>query len=245
MALLENNVLVPTKHGRMPAFTACPDGPGSFPAIIFYMDAPGFREELCNMGRRIAKHGYYCIVPDLYYRLGTLRFDLPRRNDVMSTVIRAAMNHLTNQDVYEDTGGILQYLDAQDKVKPGKVGCVGHCMSGRYVTTVAARYPHRFAAAVSLYGVGIVTDQPDSPHLIVDQVQGELYYAFAETDHTVPDNVIPDLTKALDKGKVKYTLEKIPGTEHGFQFAERAPYHPEAAEHVWDKMFELYDRTLR
>ena len=65
--------------------------------IILYMDAPGFREELRNMARRIAKHGYFCLLPDLYYRLGTLRFDIPRRNDAMSVVIRGAMLSLTQR----------------------------------------------------------------------------------------------------------------------------------------------------
>ena len=74
--MMEKDVLIPTKYGSMPAFAACPSGPGPYPAVILYMDAPGFREELKNMARRMAKHGYYCLLPDLYYRLGTLRFDL-------------------------------------------------------------------------------------------------------------------------------------------------------------------------
>ena len=123
MGLIEKDVIVTTKHGRMPAFAACPDTEGTVPAIIFYMDAPGFRTELCNMARRIAKHGYYCLLPDMYYRLGTVRFDLPRRNDGMSGVIRAAMNHLTNADVVDDTSAMLAWLDAQAEVSPGKVGC--------------------------------------------------------------------------------------------------------------------------
>src|ERR1700730_18160858 len=89
--MIEQDVLVNTRYGRQPAFAACPDAPGPFPAIILYMDAPGFRKELRIMGKRIAKHGYFCLVPDLYYRLGTLRFDIPRRNHAMSVVIRGAM----------------------------------------------------------------------------------------------------------------------------------------------------------
>ena len=79
-------------------------------------------------------------------------------------------------------------------MKPGPVGCVGHCMSGCFVTTVAARYPTRIAAAAALYGIGIVTDQPDSPHLLLDRVKGELYYAFAEVDPSVVSayEAIPD-----------------------------------------------------
>src|SRR5271155_2660307 len=156
--MIERDVIVTTKHGRMPTFLAAPDGPGPHPGIIFYMDAPGIREELRNMARRIAKHGYMCLLPDLYYRLGTVRFDIPRRDDGMSAVIRASMNHLTNARVVDDTAALLAQFDAMDNVTPGKVGCVGHCMSGQYITTIAAKFPPRMVAAASLYGVGIITD---------------------------------------------------------------------------------------
>ena len=99
--MIESEVIVTTKHGRMPTFMAAPDGDEQHPGIILYMDAPGIREELRNMARRIAKHGYFCLLPDLYYRLGHLRFDIPRRNEAMSVVIRGAMNSLMTE-VIED-----------------------------------------------------------------------------------------------------------------------------------------------
>ena len=96
---------------------ACPrsrraDGSGSIPPVIFYMDAPGPREELRNMARRIAKQGYFCLLPDMYYRLGTVRFDIPRRDDAMSAVIRASMNSVTNALVTDDTAAVRAWLDA-------------------------------------------------------------------------------------------------------------------------------------
>jgi carboxymethylenebutenolidase len=243
--MIEKDVIVTTKYGPMPSFAVCPDQPGQFPGIIFYMDAPGIREELRNMCRRIAKHGYFCLLPDLFYRLGTIRLDVARRDDHMMNVFRAAMNSLTNAMIADDTGGMIQWLDGQDKVKPGPIGCVGHCMSGRLITTAAARYPTRMMAAGSLYGVGIVTDQEDSPHKLLDQVKGELYFGFAETDHTVPDNVIPDLKAAIKRTGVKATVEVFKGTMHGFAFAERAAYHPVAAEESWSRLFTLWDRNLK
>ena len=243
--MIEKDVMVPTKHGLLPSFVAAPESSAPLPPVILYMDAPGIREELRNLARRIARSGYVCILPDMYYRLGTVRFDIPRRNDGMSGVIRAAMNSLSNEQVTDDTAGLLAWLDAQDNVRSGPVGCVGYCMSGQYITTVAARFPHRIASAVSLYGVGIVTDKPDSPHLLVDKVRGELYYAFAETDGSVPAHVIPALTEALNAADTKYDLEICPGTTHGFQFPARADYHAEESERVWTKMFALWDRTLR
>jgi carboxymethylenebutenolidase len=243
--MIEKEVVVTTKHGAMPTFAACPEGPGPYPGIIFYMDAPGIREELRNMARRIARHGYFCLLPDMYYRLGTIRFDVPRRDEAMMAVIRAAMNHLTNAFVVDDTAALLAYLDAQDRAKPGPVGCVGHCMSGQYITTVAARFPHRVAAAASLYGVGIITDKEDSPHRLLDHIKGELYYAFAETDHAVPAHIPGELKTLLDKVDAKYELKVFPGTQHGFCFPERAAYDALAAEETWSKIFAMWDRNLK
>ena len=132
--MIENEVIVTTKHGRMPTFMAAPEGEGPFPGIIFYMDAPGIREELRNMARRITKHGYVCLLPDMYYRLGSLRFDVNRRDDEMFQCMRAAMNSLSNAKVMDDTAGLLGFIDSQDKAKAGPVGCVGYCMIGQYIT---------------------------------------------------------------------------------------------------------------
>jgi carboxymethylenebutenolidase len=245
MGLKENHVTVTTKHGKCPAFTVCPDEGGPFPAIIFYMDAPGFREELCNMSRRIAKQGYYVLLPDMYYRLGTCRFDLPRRDDPMSTVIRAAMHHLSLERVNDDTACWIQYLDAQPEVADGDMGCVGHCMSGQYITNAAAFFPERIKAAVGFYGVGIVTDKDDSPHLFVDRIKAEMFYSFGENDAVVPDAVIPVLKKALQKAKVKHHVEQPKGSLHGYMFAERAAYNAAVADASWKRMIALYDRNLK
>jgi carboxymethylenebutenolidase len=208
------------------------------------MDAPGIREELRDMARRIAKAGYYCLLPDLYYRLGMVRFDVPRRNAPMSAVIRAAMHSVTNAEVVEDTRGMIAFLDAQPQVKAGPLGCVGHCMSGPFVTAAAAAFP-RMKATASLYGVGVVTDSPDSSHLQVDKIRGEIYFGFAEVDPAVPANVVPDLTAALDKAGTNYKLETLAGAHHGFCFAARPSYEPIASEKVWETLVDLWDRNLK
>jgi carboxymethylenebutenolidase len=229
----------------MRAFAACPDAPGAYPPVILYMDAPGWREELKNMTRRIARQGYFCVLPDLYYRVGRLEFDTTRRDDPMSTVIRAARLTVTNANITDDTGGILAFIDAQDKAKAGPVGIAGHCMSGSYVMTAAARYPTRIAACAAYYGVDIVTDKPDSAHLIVDKINAEVYLSFAEKDATVPDNVIPTIRDVLKQHRIVHDVEQVPGTLHGYLFAERAAYNPVAAEAAWAKTFALFERRLR
>ncbi|MEK9965263.1 MAG: dienelactone hydrolase family protein [Rhodospirillaceae bacterium] len=246
--MAEKEFDIATPDGVMPTFAAWPDpdehGPGPYPVVVMYMDAPGIREELYDFARRIAGQGYYAVLPDLYYRLGLIRFDLARRTEKMGEMIFAAWHGLTNAGVASDTGAILAALGDVEAASDGPMGSVGYCMSGAFITTVAGRFPDRFAANVSLYGVWIVTEQEDSPHLLAPRIEGEMYYAFAEHDHWVPDNVIPDLTAALDAAGVPHEIETYPGTEHGFAFPQREVYHEPSAEIVWGKMFDLYARVL-
>jgi carboxymethylenebutenolidase len=235
---------VPTPDGTMGCFAVHPDGPGPFPAVILYMDAPGIREELRDFARRIAGDGYFCLLPDMYYRNGTLRFDFSMDRDNVFKLVMATMATLDVARVMRDTGGMIDWLDAHPKAR-GPYGCVGYCMSGQYVVAAAGTYPHKIVATASLYGVGIVTDKPDSPHLLAPAIKGELYLGFAAHDPWVPDNVIPDLTRALDAAGVAYECEIHPDTEHGFCFPQRPAYVKDRAEIAWDKMMRMYERRLK
>jgi carboxymethylenebutenolidase len=241
--MIEEIVQIRTEAGAMETFTARPDS-GRYPAVILYMDAPGIREELYDFARRIAGEGYYVLLPDMYYRQGRLRFDMSKMDDAMRKEMFGAMSTLSNKLVMDDTRGMLAFLSSAEGAKPGKRGCIGYCMSGQYVVSAAGTYPDDFAAAASLYGVGIVTTAADSPHLLAPRIKGELYLGFAGHDPYVPDNVIPDLRATLDSCDVRYRLDIWPGTEHGFCFPQRAAYAERAAEDVWKIVFDLYRRTL-
>ncbi len=118
-------------------------------------------------------------------------------------------------------------------------------MSGRFVVSVAAAYPNDFAAIASYYGVGIMTEAEDSPHLLMDRIRGEVYLAFAADDPHVPREVVDALPGVLEASGCPHRIEVYPGTEHGFAFPERAVYVKPAAERHWERMLALFDRRLR
>lgn len=242
--MIERDVDITTKHGVVPGFLAAPDANGPWPAVVLYMDAPGIREELRNLTRRIAKQGYVCILPDLYHRYGHLRFDIPRRSEGMSAVIKAAYLSLTDDNIDEDTAGIIGFLAAQPEVKPGKIGAIGFCMSGRFVTTAARSFPEHFACAASMYGTRLVTDEPDSPHLDLAGISAEMYYAFGTIDQTTPPDYIKTFTECLDKASVNYDMDIYENVDHGFAFVERPVYSAAAAEQSWEKIFAMFKRNL-
>jgi len=242
--VIESDILISTRAEQMPAFAVHPgssDGP--FAPVIFYMDAPGFRPELKNMARRIGREGYYVLLPDLYYRLGTIHMKYDRNNEHVIKVMRAARGSLTDEMIYEDTASM--HLDRQDVVKPGKVGSVGHCMSGSFIMTVAARFPNRMAAAAGFYGTQIITDKPDSPHLIAPNIKGEVLLCFAEVDDYVQAEIPARIKDILDGAGVRNEVEVVKGTRHAFCFPQRSSYHPEEAEKAWEKLRALFARTLK
>ena len=117
-------------------------------------------------------------------------------------------------------------------------------MSGRYAISAAARYPDRVTAAASIYGVQLVTDAPDSPHLTARQASAELYVACAETDSYAPPEMIAALDATFKSDFVNAEIEWYPGTHHGFAFPQRAVYDKAAAERHWVRLHSLFGRHL-
>ncbi|MGI9324760.1 MAG: dienelactone hydrolase family protein [Pseudomonadales bacterium] len=236
------NADVPTPDGNMDCFIAHPDSDGPFAPVILYMDVPGIREELRDFARRFASEGYLCVLPDLYYRNGKVRFDLSKGEAELQRMF-AVGGALTNAMIVSDTQGILNYLQSMP-IAQDKIGIVGHCMSGQFVLSVAGTFPERIKATAALYGTRMVTDKADSPHLLLGNVQGELYLGFAEHDPYVEDFVIPTLVDTLQEHGIDYRLEEHEGTEHGFCFPARPGYDAQASERVWKTLFDMFERQL-
>ena len=244
--MIEKKLQVQTADGVMETFLAHPDDEAPMPVVVLYMDAPGIREELYGFARRIAAEGYCCLLPDLYYRRGRIRMDLQNMTPEQGRDMFAHMRSLNNALVLSDTEALLQAAISEPLAAPGPKGCIGYCMSGQYIMSVAGTYSEDFRASVSCYGVGIVSSKPDSPHLLASNVRGEIFFAFAEEDEYVPDEVIPTLSETLDKHSVTHEIDTYSGTQHGFCFPERGgAYNEEAAEDVWRRSFELFERQLK
>ena len=239
-----------TVDGLMDVFICHPEENGPFPAIIIYMDAPGIREELRDMARRLGTVGYYVMLPNLYYRNGregNYGFDLSkiRTDEVEREKMFDVMHTLTNAGVISDTKPMLEYVRANSQANNGPVGCVGYCMSGQFVVSIAATYSDDFTAIASFYGVGILTEKPDSPHLNVGDITGRLYLGFASEDPHVPQTVLDRLPQIMQDAEVDHRIEIYPGTEHGFAFPQRPVYVKAAGERHWERLFALFGQKLR
>ena len=243
--MIERRIDITTAAGRMSTFVCHPERGGPHPVIQFFMDAPGIREELRDMARRLAAAGYYVLLPNLYYRSGVEELGPFVGDPAARERIFGYMRTLTIPLVMDDADALLGHADNDAAASSGPAGCVGYCMSGQFAVAAAARHPARIAAAASIYGTRLVTDQPDSPHLSGRQAKAALYFCCAEIDEYAPLEMIERLRESLRDGGVDAEVEIYPGVHHGFAFPQRPAYDKAAAERHWERLFDLFGRTLR
>jgi len=243
--MIERQLDIATKDGASSTFIVHPDRGGPHPVIVFLMDAPAIREELRDMARRFATSGYYVMLPNLYYRsgvmeLGPIDFD---PNSAWRRQMTEEMNKLSIPMVLDDVAGMLVFAEADKAADVSRVGTVGYCMSGRFAITAAARWPERVKATASIYGVRLVTEEDDSPHLIAKRSPAEFYFACAERDHWAPQAMVEQLQREL-KG-ANGEVEQYADTDHGFAFPGRPAYRKLAAEQHWERLLSLFERRLK
>jgi carboxymethylenebutenolidase len=245
--MIEEILDIKMTDGEMETFICRPERGGPFPAVFLLMDAPGIREELYQMTRRLAAVGYYVVLPNLYYRAGKdTKYgpDVLEKDSAENQRMRAVRTKMTIPPVMQDFGDMLAYVDTQDEVKPGPVGTHGYCLSGPFSLAAAARFPDRVAAAASFYGTWLVSDAEESPHLNLGRTKGELYISCAEHDELAPPEMVAELKSLFDASGAKGELEIHPGVHHGFAFPERWCYDLPAAERHWERLIALYRRNL-
>ncbi len=247
--MIEHQVDILTPDGVMETFVCHPDRDGPHPAILFFMDAPGMREELRDMARRIASVGYVVILPNLYYRHGRNTVcdlaALAQENSPERARMFQLMASLTQPMLMRDADAMIAYARSLPDVAQGKMGAVGYCMSGPTVFALAGNRSETIGAAASIYGVSLLTEADDSPHLAADNISGEMYFACAETDQWAPLSMIDALRDHLGRINIRHEIEIYPKTHHGFAFPGRAVYDKAAAERHWVRLFALFARNLK
>ena len=240
---------VPTEDGVADSYLVVPDGDGPHPGVLIFMDAFGLRPRLEEMADRIAEQGYAVFVPNLLYRGGRAPLvdpaglQDPETRGALFEQVMPLIQGLTTAKLAGDTRSYLDFFAAQDGVDPGPVVAVGYCMGGTNALKAIEAYPDRIKAVASFHGGRLATDQPDSPHLGVGSITGELYFAHADNDRSMTSEQIETLEEALDKAGVTYTSEVYEGAPHGFTMSDTASYHEAGERRHWVNLFALLERV--
>ena len=255
LPVVETEVTVKTPDGNADAAFFRPST-GTYPGVLVWPDAFGLRPSMRAIGRRLAAEGYAVLVPNPFYRIGKapmyesaagVDFRDPQTMQKLGPLM-GSVNAAGNAE--KDAAAYIGFLDAQPQVdKTKKAGTQGYCMGGALVVRTAAALPGRIGAGASFHGGGLVTDKPDSPHLLAPRIRGRMYFGVAMND----DQRQPD---AKDKLKAAFAEAGVPAqvevyaARHGWCVVDMpneagAPIYNEAeAVRAWVKLLELYRAGL-
>ena len=256
LKIVEKDVEIKTPDGTCDAAFYYPAA-GSHPGVLIWTDVFGLRPVFREFGRRLASAGYAVLVPNPFYRTAKAPvFGDVSSFDFANDADRAKLPPLTTPlnaagAADSDARAYIAFLDAQPQVnRSRKIGVQGYCMGGPLMMKTAAVVPDRVGAGASFHGGGLVTDKPDSPHLLAPKIKARLYLAIASSDDTRQPDAKDKLREAFAAAKVPAEIEVYAGSQHGWCMPDmpmhdgKPIYNQPDAERAWNKLLILYRSAL-
>ena len=243
-AVSEADIDVTTPDGVADCYFVHPTS-GAHPGVLIWPDAFGLRSAKKQMGRRLAESGYSVLVVNQYYRT--------QRAPVVNTTnfaevrdkLRPLMGSLNAGTQTRDARAFVSFLDTQPAVdRNRKMGTMGYCMGGPFTMRTAAAVPDRIGAAASFHGGGLVTDQADSPHLLVPEMKAHYLFAIAENDDKNQPEAKDVLRDAFARAGLPAEIEVYAGAMHGWCPPDSTVYHEAQAERTWSRLLALFENAL-
>jgi carboxymethylenebutenolidase len=238
----ESDVTIKTPDGECDAYFVAPTS-GAHAAVLVWPDIFGLRPAFRQMGKRLAEEGYSVLVVNPFYR----QKKAPTAPNGASTPIpdvlplMQALNATTNTT---DAKAFIAWLDSRPEVdKNKKIGTTGYCMGGPIVMRTAAAVPNRVGAGGSFHGGGLVTKNPDSPHLLIPQMKAQFLIAVAENDDMREPETKTVLKDAFAVAKLSAEVEVYPAA-HGWCPPDSQVYSQDQAERAWTRMLALFEKAL-
>ncbi len=240
----DSEIEVPTPDGVADSYFVHPTT-GAHAGVLIWPDAFGLRPAKRQMARRLAESGYSVLVVNQYYRsqrapiVGSTDFGAER------DTLMPLMGTLNADTHMRDARAFVSFLDGQSSVDVNrKVGTMGYCMGGPITMRTAAAVPDRIGAGASFHGGGLVTDQPNSPHLLVPQMQAHYLFAIAENDDQNQPEAKDVLREAFAAAGLPAEIEVYDGALHGWCPPDTQVYHEAQAERAWSRLLALFERAL-
>jgi carboxymethylenebutenolidase len=248
VAVVESEVDIRTPDGSCDAYFVHP-GQGAAPGVLIWPDIFGLRPAFRQMGRRLAESGYAVLVVNPFYRTKHAP-TAPEHADFSDPATRDALMALAGTlnptTAVTDATAFVTWLDAQRAVDPKRrLGTTGYCFGGPYTMRTAAAFPERIGAGASFHGGGLVTDKPDSPHLLIPKIKAHYLFAIAANDDQRQPEAKDVLRAAFAKSGVPAEVEVYAGTMHGWCPPDSHVYDHDQAEKAWSRLLVLLNGTLR
>jgi carboxymethylenebutenolidase len=243
VTVTDAEVTIKTPDGTCDAYFVHPAS-GTAPGVLVWPDIFGLRPAMRQMGKRLAETGYSVLVVNPFYRTKKA----PTAEQGAATPIQSLMplaRALNETTQMTDAKAFIAWLDQQASVaKNRKVGTQGYCMGGPIAFRTAAAVPDRVGAVASFHGGGLVTDQPNSPHLQASKTKAQFLIAVAANDDQRSPNEKDVLKETFAKANLPAEIEVYTGAQHGWCPPDSGVYNEPQAEKAWTRLLALYQKAL-
>ena len=238
----EQDVTITTSDGACDAYFVHPAS-GTAPAVLIWPDIFGLRPSFRQMGKRLAESGYAVLVVNPFYRTRKAPTAAEGTNTPFPEIMPLArsLNETTHMT---DAKAFIAWLDGQKAVARDKrVGTQGYCMGGPIAFRTAAAMPERVGAVASFHGGGLVTDQPNSPHLQAAKTKALFLVAIAANDDARSPKDKTVLKETFEQARLGAEIEVYSGA-HGWCPPDSKVYNEADAEKAWSRLLALYRKAL-
>jgi carboxymethylenebutenolidase len=239
----ESDVTITTPDGVADCYFVHPSH-GSAPGVLIWPDIFGLRPAFRSMGKRLAESGYAVLVVNPFYRL----HKAPTAEAGTATPIANLMplaRSLNEGTEITDAKAFVEWLDTQKAVsKHRHIGTQGYCMGGPMAFRTAATMPGRVGAVATFHGGGLVTDQPNSPHLEAARSKARFLVAIAANDDARSPDDKTKLKETFEQAHRPAEVEVYAGAAHGWCPPDSSVYNEPQAEKAWARLLELYKKGL-
>jgi carboxymethylenebutenolidase len=243
VSVTDAEVTVTTPDGSCDSYFVHPAS-GTAPGVLLWPDIFGRRPAMHQMAKRLAESGFSVLVVNPFYRAQKA----PTAAKGAATPIQdlmplaRALNETTHMT---DAKAFIAWLDQQPSVaKNKKVGTQGYCMGGPIAFRTAAAVPDRVGAVASFHGGGLVTDQPNSPHLQASKTKAQFLIAVAANDDQRAPTEKDVLKETFAKANLPAEIEVYTGAAHGWCPPDSGVYNEPQAEKAWSRLLALYGKAL-
>jgi carboxymethylenebutenolidase len=261
VAVTESDLTITTPDGTAEAYFVRP-ATGAAPGVLVWPDIFGLRPAFRQMGKRLAESGYAVVVVNQFYRAKKLPIAANGANTPIPDLIplAQALNETTHMT---DAKAFVAWLDSQPSVaKDKKIGTQGYCMGGPMAFRTAAAMPDRVGAVASFHGGGLVTENPNSPHLQASKTKAQFLIAVASRSRKTRRSghratawaarwrsALPQrcptasALETFEKAKLPAEIEVYSGA-HGWCPPDSRVYNEPDAEKAWTRLLALYGKAL-
>lgn len=205
------------------------DSNAKHPGIVMIHEWWGLNDNIKEMARQMASHGYVVLAVDLYK--GQVTADSSQAQ-ALATGVRDNPG-----EAIKNLQAAVGYLRNSGSIDGNKVGSLGWCFGGDWSLQLALN--EKMNATALYYG------QPVTDPKALSVIKWPVLGVFGSADQSIPVKQVNAFKQALDNDHIENEIYVYNGVGHAFANPSGPNYAPAETKDAWQKTLAFFDEHLK